>query len=58
MQMRSRAMEFLRETAGVETIEYAVAAALLITGVLIGVGGLILAILPMAQRVAQTIFTI
>jgi hypothetical protein len=56
--MRSRAMEFLREAAGVETIEYAVAAALLVTGVLIGLGGLLLAILPMAQRVAQTIFTI
>ncbi len=56
--MRSRAMEFLKEAAGIETIEYAVATALLIAGVLIGVGGLLLAILPLAQRIAQTIFDI
>ncbi len=50
-------MEFLKEAAEIETIEYA-ATALLIAGVLIGVGGLLLAILPMVQRTAQTIFGI
>lgn len=58
MPMRSKTMEFLKEATGVETIEYAVAAALLITGVLIGLGGLLLALLPMAQRVADTIIGI
>lgn len=56
MTTRSRAMEFIRETTGVETVEYAVAAALLIAGVLIGLGGMVLAILPLAQGIAQTIF--
>lgn len=56
MYTRSRALELLRETTGVETVEYAVAAALLFAGVMIGLGGLVLAILPLAQGVAQTIF--
>ena len=58
MPTRSRTMEFLREATGVETIEYAVAAALLMTGVLISFGGLLLVLLPMAQRVVQAVFSI
>jgi len=58
MTTRSKAIEFLREATGVETIEYAVATALLITGVIIGVGGLLFAVVPLAQRVAQSIFAI
>lgn len=56
MHTRTRALEFLKETTGVETVEYAVAAALLIVGVLIGLGGMVLAVLPLAQAAAQTIF--
>jgi len=56
METRSRALEFLRETTGVETVEYAVAAALLLAGVLIGIGGMVLAVLPLAQAAAHTIF--
>ncbi len=56
MYTRTRALEFLKETTGVETIEYAVAAGLLVAGVLIGIGGMVLAILPLAHAAAQTIF--
>ncbi len=56
--MRERTLQFLRDKAGIETVEYAVATALLITGVLIGLGGLLLAIAPLFQGVAQTIFNV
>jgi Flp pilus assembly pilin Flp len=51
-------MQFLRDNAGIETVEYAVATALLIAGVLIGVGGLLLAILPMLQRLTEIVFSV
>ena len=54
--MRERALQFLRDKAGIETVEYAVATALLIAGVLIGLGGLLLALAPLIQSVAQAIF--
>ena len=56
--MRDWTIQFLRDKAGIETVEYAVATALLIAGVLIGVGGLMLALAPLFQSVAQTVFNI
>ena len=58
MLIRMKAKDFFREATGVETIEYAIATALLIAGVLIGVGGILLAMLPVVQKVSQTIFGI
>ena len=58
MISRVRAKEFFRETTGIETVEYAVATALLIAGVLIGLGGVLLAMLPLMQRISETIFGI
>lgn len=58
MQVRSRALDILREATGAETLEYAVAAALLVAGVLIGFCGIVLALAPIAQGAAHALFGI
>ena len=56
--MGRRAYQFLLDKAGIETVEYAVATALLIGGLIIGLGGMILALAPLFQGLAQTIFNV
>jgi hypothetical protein len=48
----------LREATGAETLEYAIAAALLVAGVLIGFCGIALAVAPIAQGAVHTVFGI